>query len=130
MLDAANQEQQETRNPPLSRWFFMVQAVALAAVFAAQALPAPWSMGIAALGIVAILAVGVRFVFYRSGYGFVAPDGPGAFPFMLVLLVCAGVPAILAIGLEVRWLWLVAGALAAVATLEMGRRYRKATSRG
>lgn len=58
--------------------------------------------------------MGVRFVFYRPGYGFLALDGPGAFPFMLVLLVVAGVPAILAIGLEIRWLWLVAGALVVV----------------
>ena len=130
MLDAANQEERATRNPPLSWWFFVVQAIALAVVCVAQVFPVPWSTGIAALGIVTVFAMGVRFVFYRPGYGFVAPDGEGAFPYMLVLLVGVGVPAILATGLEVRWLWLVAGALAALATLEMGRRYRKPMGRG
>lgn len=131
MLDAANQEEQATRNPPLSWCFFIVQALALAAVFVAQVFSVPWWTGIATLGIVTVLAVGVRFVFYRPGYGFVAPDdGAGAFPYLLVLFVGVGVPAVLAIGLEVRWLWLIAGALAALATLELGRRYRKVTGRG
>lgn len=130
MLDAANQEEQATRNPPLSWWFFIVQAVALAAVFVAQVFPVPWSEGIATVGIVTILVVGVRFVFFRPGYGFVAPDGPGAFPYLIALLVGVGVPAVLAIGLEVWWLWLVAGGLAAVATLELGRRYRRTSGRG
>ncbi|MDO5500535.1 MAG: hypothetical protein Q4F67_12740 [Propionibacteriaceae bacterium] len=130
MLDAADQEEQATRNPPLPWRFFIAQAVALAAIFAAQAFPVPWSTGIATLGIISILVVGVRFVYFRPGYGFVAPDGLGAFPYLLALFVGVGVPATLAIGLGVRWWWLAAGAMAAVVTLEMGRRYRKSTGRG
>lgn len=130
MLDVANQEEETTRNPPLSWWFFIAQAVALAAVFGAQVFPVPWSVGIVALGFVSILVVGVRFVFFRPGYGFVAPDGPGAFPYAIALMVGVGVPAVFAIGLEVWWLWLVAGGLAAVVTLELGRRYRRTSGRG
>ncbi|GAA3942226.1 hypothetical protein GCM10022383_20100 [Microbacterium soli] len=130
MLDAANREEQETRNPPLPRWFFVVQALALAVALAGQALPLPWSAVVTALGIVTVVAVGVRQVFHRRGYGLVGLDGPGSFPYMISLLIGVGVLVILAISLELPWLWLIAGADAAVTTLEMGRRYRKATGRG
>ena len=126
MLDTANREEQATKNPPLPRWFFIVQALALAVALMAQALPMPYSAGITALGIVTVIAVGVRSVYYRPGYGFVAPDGPSAFPYLITVLVGAGVPAVLAVSLETGWPWLVAGGLAAAATLDMGRRYRKA----
>lgn len=128
MLQAADRAEQATRNPPLSWGFFVVQAVALAAVFGGQVFAAPLSTVIAGLGIVTVLVMGVRHVFHRPGYGFVAPDGPGAFPYLIALLVGVGVPAVLAIGFDVRWPWLVAGVLAAGVTLEMGRRYRKATT--
>lgn len=81
------------------------------------------------LGLVAVVGIGMRAVFTRPGYGVVWPDGRAAFPYLVAMLILVGLPAALALGLEVPWLWLVAAALAAVTTLEMGRRYRKAFGR-
>lgn len=77
----------------------------------------------------AVVAVGMRAVFTRPGYGIVWPDGPAAFPYMATMFVLVGVPAVLAVGLEAPWLWPIAGMLAGVMTLEMGRRYRKMFAR-
>jgi hypothetical protein len=81
------------------------------------------------LGLVAVVGVGMRMVFTRPGYGVVWPDGRAVFPYMIAMMILVGVPAVLAVSLEVSWLWLVAGALAGVTTLEMGRRYRKVYGR-
>ncbi|AJT41121.1 hypothetical protein [Psychromicrobium lacuslunae] len=127
LLNLAKGEESATKNPQLSWWFFIVQAVALAMIFIAQVFPAPFSSGVAILGILVALILGIRNVFYRRGYGVVGLDGDAAFPYLLIMLVLAGIPAVLAIGFEEWWLWLVAGVLAGLVTLEMGRRYRKAT---
>lgn len=130
MLEAARQAETETRNPPLPWGFFITQAVLLAVICSAQMLPLGPSRVVTILGLVGVVGVGMRTVFTRPGYGVVWPDGRAAFPYMITMMILAGVPAVLAVGLEVSWLWLVAGALAGVTTLEMGRRYRKAFGRG
>lgn len=56
-------------------------------------------------------------------------DGRAAFPYLVAMLVLVGLPAVLAVGFDVSWLWLVAAVLAAVTTMEMGRRYRKVFGR-
>lgn len=126
MLEAAQQAESETRNPPLSWWFFTTQASLLAVICSAQMLPARPSQVITILGLLAVLAVGMRFVFTRPGYGVVWPDGLAVFPYMAAMFLLVGTPAVLAVGLELSWLWLIAGVLAGMTTLEMGRRYRKA----
>ncbi|KAA9132950.1 hypothetical protein [Microbacterium caowuchunii] len=129
MLEAARRAEAETRNPPLPWGFFITQAVLLAAICSAQLLPLGASRVVTILGLVAVVGVGMRMVFTRPGYGVVWPDGRAAFPYMIAMMILVGVPAALAVGLEVSWLWLVAAALAGVTTLEMGRRYRKAFRR-
>lgn len=128
LLNLAEGEEHATKNPPLSWWFFIAQAVALAVILIAQVFPAPFSGGVAVLGVLVALTLGIRSVFYRRGYGVVGLDGTAAFPYLLLILLVAGIPAALAIGFELWWLWLVAGVLAGLVTLEMGRRYRKALS--
>jgi hypothetical protein len=130
MLEEARRAEAETRNPPLPWWFFITQAVLLAVICSAQMLPLGPSRVVTILGLVAVVGVGMRMVFTRPGYGVVWPDGKATFPYMIAMMILVGVPAVLAVGLEVSWLWLVAGVLAGVTTLEMGRRYRKATGRG
>lgn len=130
MLEEARRAEAETRNPPLPWWFFITQAVLLAVICSAQMLPLGPSRVVTILGLVAVVGVGMRMVFTRPGYGVVWPDGKATFPYMIAMMILVGVPAVLAVGLGVSWLWLVAGALAGVTTLEMGRRYRKATGRG
>lgn len=129
MLETARQAETETRNPPLPWVFFITQAVLLAVICSAQMLPLGPSRVVTILGLVAVVSVGMRAVFTRPGYGVVWPDGRAAFPYMIAMLILAGVPAVLAVGLEMSWLWPLAGALAGVTTLEMGRRYRKAFGR-
>lgn len=129
MLAAAREAEEGTKNPPLRWSFFIAQAALLAAICAAQLLPIGPARAITILGLIAVVAIGVRSVFARPGYGLVWPDGPGAFPYMVAMFVVVGVPALLAVALELPWLWLVAALCAAVATLEMGRRYRKAVGR-
>jgi hypothetical protein len=130
MLEEARRAEAETQNPPLPWWFFITQAVLLAVICSAQMLPLGPSRVVTILGLVAVVGVGMRMVFTRPGYGVVWPDGKATFPYMIAMMILVGVPAVLAVGLEVSWLWLVAGVLAGVTTLEMGRRYRKATGRG
>lgn len=130
MLEAAHDAETETRNPPLTWGFFATQAALLAAVCSAQMLPLGLSSAATILGLVAVAAVGMRAVFTRPGYGVVWPDGKSTFPYMIALFLLVGVPAMLAVGFGVSWIWLVAGVFAAVATLEMGRRYRKAFGHG
>lgn len=130
MLDAARQAEAETHNPPLPWTFFIAQAALLTVICAAQTLPPNPSRVVTILGFVAVVGIGMRAVFTRPGYGVVWPDGRAAFPYLIAMLVLVGVPAVLAVGLEASWLWFVAGALAGVTTLEMGRRYRKAFGRG
>jgi len=129
MVDAANREEEATKNPPLPGWFFVAQASAFAIALMAQVLAQPWSVVLTGVGIASVVTLGVRYVFYRPGYGAVGLDAPGAFPFVLTVLIAVGVPVLLAISLEQRWWWLVAGALAGILTLEMGRRYRRVGSR-
>lgn len=130
MLDAAQQAEQQTKNPPLPWVFFILQAVLLAGICAAQLLPVNAARTVTIIGVLAIVAVGTRWVFYRPGYGAVMPDMPGAFPYLLAMLIAVGVPAILAMELGLVWMWLIAALLAALITLEMGRRYRRAVGRG
>ena len=130
LLDEALRAEADTRNPPLPWGFFITQAVLLAVICSAQVLPLGPSRVVTVLGLVAVVGVGMRMVFTRPGYGIVWPDGQATFPYMIAMLVLVGVPAVLAVGLEASWLWLVAGVLAGVTTLEMGRRYRKAPGRG
>lgn len=129
MLDGARRAEAETRNPPLPWGFFLTQAVLLAVICSAQMLPLGPSRVVTILGVVAVVGVGMRSVFTRPGYGVVWPDGRAALPYMIAMMILVGVPAVLAVSLEVSWLWLVAGVLAGVTTLEMGRRYRKAYAR-
>jgi NAD/NADP transhydrogenase beta subunit len=129
ILESARQAETETRNPPLPRLFFITQAALLALIATAQMLPESPSRVITILGLVAVAGVGMRAVFARPGYGFIWPDGRATFPYMIAMLILVGVPAVAAVGLEVSWLWLVAGALAGLTTLEMGRRYRRAFRR-
>lgn len=129
MLEAARRAETETQNPPLSWTFFVTQAVLLAVICSAQMLPLSLSRGATILGLVTVVAVGMRAVFTRPGYGVVWLDGRATFPYMIAMFTLVGVPAVLAIALEVSWLWLVAGVLAGVTTLEMGRRYRKVFGR-
>lgn len=129
MLEAARQAESQTRNPPLPWMFFVVQAVLFALVCCAQMFPLGPSRVVTVLGLVAVVGVGMRAVFTRPGYGVVWPDGRATFPYLVAMSILVGVPAVLAIGLEFSWLWLVGAALAAVATLEMGRRYRKVFGR-
>lgn len=126
MLEAVRAAEDQTRNPPLPWAFFVLQAALLAAVCGAQTLPAGPARVVTIVGLVAIAGVGMRWVFARPGYGVVWPDGRAGFPYLVAMLVLAGVPAVLAVGFEMPRLWLVAGACAAATTLEMGRRYRKA----
>jgi hypothetical protein len=129
MLEEARRAEAETRNPPLPWWFFVTQAALLTAICSAQMLPLGPSRVVTILGLVAVVGVGMRMVFTRPGYGVVWPDGRAVFPYMIAMMILVGVPAVLAVSLEVSWLWLVAGALAGVTTLEMGRRYRKVYGR-
>ncbi|WP_320064454.1 hypothetical protein [Micromonospora sp. RTGN7] len=129
MLDAAEAAEHATINPPLTWTYFVIQAVLLAVVCAAQMLPAAAARGVALVGIVAVVAVGIRWVFYRSGYGVVLPDGTGAYPYLIAMIITVGIPAGLALGFEQPWIWLVAAVCAAATTLDMGRRYRKMTNR-
>lgn len=130
MLEDARRAEEETRNPPLPWWFFITQAVLLAAISSAQMLALGPSRVVTILGLVAVVGVGMRMVFTRPGYGVVWPDGQAVFPYMIAMMILVGVPAVLAVSLEISWLWIIAGVLAGVATLEMGRRYRKAFGRG
>lgn len=130
LLSAAEEAEEQTRNPPLPWGFFIVQAALMAVICNAQMLPVSPSRVVTIIGFVALVGVGMRWVFMRPGYGVVWPDGPGAFPYMVAMLLLVGTPAVLALSLEMPWLWLVAGACAAATTLEMGRRYRKASGRG
>ena len=128
MLDAARQAEQQTHNPPLRWSFFITQALLLAVICSAQILPGTPSRLVTILGLVAVVAIGMRAVFARPGYGFSWPDGISLFPYMVAMFALVGIPAVLAIALEMSWLWLIAAALAAATTIEMGRRYRKALS--
>jgi hypothetical protein len=129
LLDTAVAEERATRNPDLPWAFFMIQATSLAVICAAQMLPPSTARGVTLIGIVVIVAVGVRFVFYRPRYGVVLPDGAGAFPYTVAMIVTVGVPAGFAIALDQPWLWLIAAVCAAARTLNMGHQYRKATHR-
>jgi len=130
MLSAAEEAESRTRNPPLRWGFFIAQATLLALVCGAQMLPAGPSRAVTVVGLLAIVGIGMRWVFVRPGYGMVAPDMWGASGYLAVMLVGVGVPALLALEFGLSWMWLVAGAVAAGATLEMGRRYRRAVGRG
>ncbi|WP_277246013.1 hypothetical protein [Micrococcus terreus] len=131
ILDMANEESQRTANPQLPWRFFVAMAVLLAGVCAAQVLVGSASLVMTILGLLLIVALGARYVFYRPGYGVVWPDGPSVFPFLMAGFMVVGVPAVLAIGFNLDWLWLVSAVGAASATLIMGGRYRKAVgSRG
>lgn len=125
MLNLADTAESETKNPPLSWAFFVTQAVLAAGICVAQMLPPEFSRVLTIVGLAAIVGVGVRTVFYRPGYGVVWPDGSASFPYMAALFVLVGVPAVLALGFELSWLWLVAATGAALATLWMGRQYRR-----
>lgn len=125
MLDAAEDAEGGTRNPPLPWAFFIAQAMLLAVICSAQMLPVSLSRVVTIVGLVAVVGIGMRWVFTRPGYGVVWPDGRATFPYMVAMFVLVGLPAVLAVGLGMSWLWLVAGAFAAATTLEMGRRYRK-----
>lgn len=128
ILDMASEESQRTANPPLPWRFFVAMAVLLATVCAAQALEGSASLIITILGLLFIVVLGVRHVFYRSGYGVVWPDGPSVFPYLAASFIVIGVPAVLAVGFAMNWLWLVSAVGAASATLVMGGKYRKAVS--
>lgn len=129
MLHAAKEAEEQTRNPPLPWRFFIAQAVLVTVICWAQILPINPARVVTAVGFIAIAGVGMRWVFTRPGYGIVWPDGPAAFPFMMALLVSVGVPAVLAIGFGASLLWFIAGISGGATTLEMGRRYRRATAR-
>lgn len=126
MLDIANEESQRTANPPLPWHFFVGMAMLLAAVCAAQMLEGSASLIVTILGPLLIVALGVRYVFYRPGYGVVWPHGPSVFPYLIAGFIAVGIPAVLAVGFALDWLWLVSAAGAASATLIMGGKYRKA----
>ena len=129
MLQVAEEAEDATRNPPLSWVFFIIQAVLVAVICCAQVLPGRASVVVSIVGFVVLVGVGMRWVFLRPGYGIVGLDGAGAFPFMMAAFVTVGIPAVFAIGFDLSWLWLVAGALAGAIVLEMGRRYRRAVGR-
>lgn len=129
MLDAAGNAEDRTRNPILPWAFFIAQAVLLAGICAAQLLPASPSRLVTIFGLIAVVAIGMRNVFARPGYGVVWPDGKGIFPYMVALFVLVGIPAVFAVGFGLSWLWLGAGFFAGAATLEMGRRYRSVVGR-
>ncbi|MFT4395510.1 hypothetical protein ACLTEW_11310 [Gordonia lacunae] len=124
LLDEAQGAEAATRNPPLPRRFFVAQAALLTAVCWAQPLPEGPSQAITVVGLIAVVAVGVRWVYARPGYGVVAPDVGASLPYVAAMGAFVGVPAVLAIGLEIPWLWFVAGVAAGATTLDMGRRYR------
>ncbi|MDO5644175.1 MAG: hypothetical protein Q4G21_00585 [Dermabacter sp.] len=126
LLDMANKESQRTANPPLPWSFFVAQAGLLAAVCIAQVLEGSISHAITILGLALVVVLGIRNVFYRSGYGVVWPDGQSVFPYLLACFTVVGLPAILAIGFGIDWPWLVSAVGAAGTTLVMGSRYRKA----
>lgn len=128
LLGAAEAEAQATRNPPLPWIFFVIQAALLAGICAAQMLPPPAAKGVAIVGMLAVVGVGIRWVFYRPGYGVVLPDSTDAVPYLISMVIVVGIPAGLALGLDQPWIWLIAGVCAAATTLEMGRRYRKAVN--
>lgn len=129
MLDLANKESQQTANPPLSWFFFVAQAGLLAVMCGAQVLDDSASRIITILGLILVVALGIRNVFYRPGYGVVWPDGPSAFPYMIAGFIVIGIPAILALGFETDWMWLVSAVAAAGVTLAMGSRYRRSVDR-
>lgn len=126
MLDAAQSAEEHTRNPPLPWAFFLLQAALLAVICSAQMLPSNPSRVVTIVGLVTVAGIGMRWVFMRPRYGIIWPDGQAGFPYLIAMFVLVGVPAVLAVGFELPWLWLVAGVFAAATTLEMGRRYRKA----
>ncbi len=125
MLSESLQAEISTRNPPLPWSYFIAQAALLTAVCCAQAFPGGPSRVLTAAGLIAVVAIGVRYVYARPGYGLVMPDVRRSTPYVAAMCAFAGLPALLAIGLEIPWLWLVAGVIAGATTLEMGRRYRR-----
>ena len=125
MLSESLQAEISTRNPPLPWSYFIAQAALLTAVCCAQAFPGGPSRVLTAVGLIAVVAIGVRYVYARPGYGLVMPDVRRSTPYVAAMCAFAGLPALLAIGLEIPWLWLVAGVIAGATTLEMGRRYRR-----
>ncbi|QRY64227.1 hypothetical protein JVX90_08665 [Gordonia sp. PDNC005] len=124
MMQWAAESERSTRNPPLPWAFFVLQATLLAAACWAQVLPRDIGRAATAVCLIGVVGVGIRWVYARSGYGFVRPDARQSGPYVLAMCVLAGTPAVLAVGLEQPWLWFVAGGLAALTTLDMGRRYR------
>lgn len=129
LLASAELAEAQTKNPPLGWGFFITQATLLAVICFAQALPSNGARVVSLLSVITIVAVGSPFVFARSGYGFVWPDGYATFPYFLTLALVVGVPAIFALSFDISALWFVAGTLAAAVTLEMGRKYQKWVSR-
>lgn len=129
MLDMARTEAQKTANPPLPWMFFIAMAILLAIICAAQVLGGSAALVVTILGMLLVAALGIRFVFYRPGYGVVWPDGLSVYPYLIAGFIVVGIPAVLAAGTGIRGLWLISAVGAAGATLIMGSRYRKAVSR-
>ncbi|KNC19826.1 hypothetical protein AC792_04055 [Arthrobacter sp. RIT-PI-e] len=125
MLEVAEGAETATRNPPLSRAFFITQATLITVICWAQMLPTSPSRVVTIIGFLALVGVGMRWVFLRPGYGMVGLDGQGAFPYMVSMIAAVGLPAALAVALDATWLWLPAGVLGGVVTFEMGHRYRR-----
>jgi hypothetical protein len=116
-------DENAVRYPPIPRWFFVVMAAVVAALYLAQLLPpADASRATFAVAVVAVV-VGSRYWFNRQGVSWVSPRLADMLPFLTAVLgtfaLCWAVDATTGAW----WCWIAGAVVGGAVVLVTGHRY-------
>lgn len=125
-LEQVERDEQSVRYPALAPWFFVVMALAIAAIFLAQLLPTPHSLYASFAVAVAAAVLGGRYWLNRKGLAWVSVKASDIAPFVGGMLVLGVACVIVAEVTASPWFWAVGAVLAAGIVWFTGGAYRKA----
>lgn len=125
MLEQLGRDEDAVRYPPLPRWFFPLQAAAVACLLLAQML-APSDARHATFAVaVASVVLGARYWLDREGVSWVSVRLTDMIPFLASILATCVLCWVVADSTGAPWVWAVGAAVAAAVVLHTGRRYRR-----
>jgi len=125
VLQQLGADESAVRYPPLPRWFFALQAAAVAGVFLAQLLAPSDALNATLATALASTVLGVRYWLNRDGISWVTVKLADMVPFLTALLTLGLLCVAVSATTGAQWIWVVGAFAASAVVLRTGRRYQR-----